>query len=113
MTSQASRIFAAGRLALGIAIAIAAIPAARGEGMGTQEAAEAMRAAAVRDGHGGWQNGTATLVTTGSGGGYSVSYGAAPMGGAGRGAPMVVGNADGSPMVEYGGAAPSTMLAGR
>jgi hypothetical protein len=53
-----------------------------------------------------------TLVTTGSGGGYSVVYSGMPSGEAGMGGTLTVtGNADGNPMVEHQSTTPSPMMA--
>lgn len=116
MSRRTTAPFALGMLALGLAAATAAAPAARAdgsEGMGTQIMAEMMRAQAIRSDTSGWRNGMPTLVTTGSGGGYSVVYAGMPSGDAGMGGTvMVTGNSDGNPMVErQQQAMPSQMLA--
>jgi hypothetical protein len=73
-------------------------------GMGLQSVAEAMRQDAIRDGHTGWQNGTARLVASGT-----------PQGRVGRSSvASIVGNGGGNPIVAYvSEPAPSTMLANR
>jgi hypothetical protein len=82
-------------------------------GMGLQSVAEAMRQDAIRDGHTGWQNGTARLVASGTG--YGVAYSGTPQGGVGRSSvAAIVGNGGGNPIVAYASEpAPSTMLANR
>ena len=94
-------------LALGLAVLTAA-PAARAdesEGMGLQAVAEMMHENALRN-RTGWQNGTATLHASGTG--YGISYAGTPHGGVGRGPLTIVGNMEGSPMVEYADAASSS-----
>lgn len=115
MSRRTTAPFALGMLALGLAAATAAAPAARAdgsEGMGTQLLAEMMREQAIRNDASGWRNGMPTLVTNGSGGGYSVVYTGRPSGDAGMGGTIIVlGNSDGNPMVERQQATTSPMMA--
>lgn len=96
-------------LALGLAVAAAA-PLARAEsseGMGLQSIAEAMRQEAIQGEQPGWRNGEARLAGSGTGS-PGLTYSGTPSGGIGRPGAMIVGNADGKPIIAYSDVAPST-----
>ena len=94
-----------GTLALALALALAAAawtaaPARADNSRG--EATKALAAAVPRDGSG-WNNGGARLVPRG-GGKYRLEYDTAvplDVGAGHSGEPVVVGNSDGNPVIEY------------
>jgi len=107
--------------ALGAAVLLAGTmalaPRAQAEGsdgIGTEAVVEALRAETIRrDSPTGWSNGVAILTPRGDGK-YTLSYSGSPYGGAGmRGTAIIVGNADGNPVVEYHWAPTATAVTRR
>jgi hypothetical protein len=84
------------------------------DGMGTEAVVEALRAETIRrDSPMGWSNGVATLTPRGDGK-YSLSYSGSPQGGVGmRGTAVIIGNADGNPVIEYNLAPTATAMTRR
>jgi hypothetical protein len=114
---RASIAFALGAAALGVVATTAVTHRAHAEGndgMGTEAVVEALRAETIRrDAATGWSSGVAILQPLGNGK-YSLSYGGPTHGGLGmRGMPLIIGNGDGNPTVEYRSAPTDTALTRR